>query len=61
MNDKYVLKFEAGLMEQIFKFDVKQYPSLEMFVKAIDEPFINKVRERFNDMYLQLSAAMTSN
>jgi len=54
MNDKYQVKFEAGPMEQIFKFNLADVKSLDNLKKLIDEKFIETVRSRFNEMYLQL-------
>ncbi len=56
MNDKYQVKFEAGPMEQTFKFNLAEVKSLENLKKIIDETFIESVRLRFNDMYLQMKA-----
>ena len=53
MNDKYQVKFEAGPMEQTFKFNQAEVGSLENLKKRIDEKFIETVRARFNEMYLQ--------
>lgn len=57
MNDKYIVKFEAGPMEQLFKFPQAKYPGLESIQALIDEAFIEKVRLRFNEMYQQLIEA----
>ena len=54
MNDKYQVRFEAGPMEQIFKFSVDEVGNLEGLKKRIDETFINTTRKRFNEMFLQL-------
>ncbi len=57
MNDKYIVKFEAGPMEQAFKFYTEDVKSLERLKSMIDEAFIEKVRVRFNEMFLQLKEA----
>lgn len=54
MNDKFQVRFEAGPMEQIFKFDMEDVKNLDGVKKRIDENFISKTRTRFNDMFLQL-------
>lgn len=54
MNDKYQVRFEAGPMEQIFKFTVEEVGSLEGLKKRIDETFISTTRKRFNEMFVQL-------
>jgi hypothetical protein len=54
MNDKYIVKFEAGPMEQSFKFQTEQVKSVENLKKMINANFIETVRLRFNDMFLQM-------
>ncbi|MDI9340831.1 MAG: hypothetical protein QM534_09720 [Sediminibacterium sp.] len=56
MNDKYMVKFEAGPMEQTFKFLVEEVRTVEQLKEKITADFIEKVRLRFNDMFLQLKA-----
>jgi hypothetical protein len=58
MNDKYIVKFEAGPMEQAFKFDIQQAKSVDNLKKMINDSFIETVRERFNQMYLQLTSSL---
>lgn len=57
MNDKYIVKFEAGPMEQSFKFQTDQVKSVENLKKMINADFIETVRLRFNDMFLQMKNA----
>ncbi len=57
MNDKYIVKFEAGPMEQSFKFQTEQVKSVENLKKMINADFIETVRLRFNDMFLQMKEA----
>lgn len=54
MNDKYIVKFEAGPMEQTFKFDQSTFSGVEAISKAIDEEFLKKVKARFNEMFLEM-------
>lgn len=54
MNDKYIVKFEAGPMEQSFKFQTEQVKSVENLKKMINADFIETVRLRFNAMFLQM-------
>lgn len=58
MNDKYIVKFEAGPMEQAFKFYTDDVKSLEGVKKIINYEFIEAVRQRFNEMFLQLKNAV---
>lgn len=54
MNDKFIVKFEAGPMEQSFKFDTADVKSLEGVKAIINPDFIETVRKRFNEMYMQM-------
>jgi hypothetical protein len=53
MNDKYLVKFEAAMMEQVFKFDTTDIKSVDALKQIINADFIDAVRKRFNDMFLQ--------
>lgn len=54
MNDKYQVKFEAGPMEQTFKFTIEEVRGVENLKKMINEDFIEKTRLRFNEMFLAM-------
>ncbi len=56
MNDKYIVKFEAGPMEQVFKFNADEVQGLESIQKLITDDFKNRVVERFNEMFLAMRA-----
>jgi len=53
MNDKYQVRFEAGPMEQIFKYTKDDVGGLEGLKARMSDDFIAQVRNRFNDMFLQ--------
>ncbi len=57
MNDKFIVKFEAGPMEQAFKFYTEEVKSVEHLKTLINDAFIEKVRTRFNEMFLQMKEA----
>ena len=57
MNDKYLVKFEAAMMEQVFKFDTTDIKSVDALKQIINADFIDVVRKRFNEMFLQYKAA----
>lgn len=59
MNDKYIVKFEAGPMEQAFKFHTDQVKSLDNLKKLISPEFIETTRGRFNEMFLQMKAVIS--
>ena len=54
MNDKYIVKFEAGPMEQAFKFYTEDVKSVDRLKTIINDDFIEKVRTRFNEMFIQI-------
>lgn len=54
MNDKFQVRFEAGPMEQIFKFHKDEVGDLAGLKKRVDAAFIEQTRQRFNDMFMQL-------
>lgn len=56
MNDKYQVRFEAGPMEQLFKFTVEEVKNVENLKKLINREFIETTRKRFNEMFLQMRA-----
>jgi hypothetical protein len=56
MNDKYLVKLEAGPMEQVFKFAIEEVKGVENLKKIVNDDFVEKCRVRFNDMFLQLKA-----
>ena len=60
MNEKYIVNFEAGPMEQAFKFSSEEVKSLEELKSMINDEFIETVRLRFNEMYLQFKAALNN-
>lgn len=57
MNDKYIIKFEAGDMEQVFKLPQTEAGGIDAIDKMLTESFINKVIERFNEMFVSFKAA----
>ena len=58
MNDKYVLKLEAGPMEQTFKFPVEEIKGIGDIEKMVDDDFLKKAVARFNEMFLCLRSAL---
>ena len=57
MNDKFIVKFEAGPMEQAFKFYTEDVKSVDGLKKLINDSFIETVRLRFNEMFMQMKEA----
>lgn len=61
MNDKFILKLEAGPMEQTFKFDQEKHPGFEAVQKLVDAEFLRKAHDRFNEMFLDMRATTERN
>lgn len=61
MNDKYIIKFEAGLMEQAFKIKESEIGGMESIQKLLDVDFMKKVVDRFNEMFLALKDTKEKN
>jgi hypothetical protein len=61
MNDKYQVKFEAGPMEQTYKLSYDEVNGIDGIRKLVDEEFLQKVTERFNEMYLGFKDAKQRN
>ena len=59
INEKFIVKFEAGPMEQSFKFDNADVKGVENLKKLITPDFIEAVRKRFNEMFLQMKDLKT--
>jgi hypothetical protein len=57
MNDKYLVKFEAAMMEQVFKFNTTDVKGVDALKQIINADFIEAVRKRFNEMFLQYKAS----
>jgi hypothetical protein len=57
MNSKYVIKLEAGQMEQVFKINQSEIGGMEGIQKLLDEEFLKKVIARFNEMFLSFKQA----
>jgi hypothetical protein len=58
-NNRYLIKFESGLLEQTFKvnqFDLTGEADLH---KLADDAFIGEALERFDDMARSLNQAMS--
>jgi hypothetical protein len=61
MNDKYLVKIEAGPMEQMYKFFHDEVSGVDALKKIIDEQFLSSVHEHFNAMFISLKSAKERN
>lgn len=57
-NNKYLVKFERGLLEQTYKFSEFDVTGESEIKEMIDEAFIKKVLDRFADMAKDHAALM---
>lgn len=57
MNDKYQVQFEAGPMIQTFKILHSEVDGIDGVKQLVDTVFVEKIMERFNEMYLSLKDA----
>ncbi|MEO6884116.1 MAG: hypothetical protein ABI199_08840 [Bacteroidia bacterium] len=57
MNDKFIIQFEAGFMEQIFKINQNEIAGLEGIQELLDESFMQKITARFNEMFTEFNQA----
>ena len=59
-NDKYIIKFEKGHLEQSYKVSELDLLGDEHFSSILNESFINAVIERFDNMAADFNHAMNS-
>jgi hypothetical protein len=59
-NNRYLIKLEAGLLEQTFKVQEYDVASEEELKKIVNEDFINAAIARFNEMAASLQNSMNN-
>lgn len=57
MNDKYQIQFVAGPMEQTFKISHTDIDGVEGIKKMLDDEFMTKIMNRFNEMFISFKEA----
>lgn len=57
-NNKYLVKFEQGLLEQTYKIPETEITSEKDLETLLSEAFLSKVRTRFKDMMADLQEAI---
>ncbi|PTQ96860.1 hypothetical protein C8P68_104352 [Mucilaginibacter yixingensis] len=51
MNQKFIIKTEKGVYEQIYKVaDMDLLKGIDSVFELLDEEFLNKINERFKEM-----------
>lgn len=58
MNEKYIVKFEAGPMEQVYKLSQEKAKGFEHVQKIVDEQFQDAVLKKFGEMFEEMRAAI---
>tara|TARA_Y100000782_G_C10186452_1_gene266898 strand:+ start:3353 stop:3598 length:246 start_codon:yes stop_codon:yes gene_type:complete len=58
MNDRYLIKLEAGPMEQTYKLSAENFKSLEEIKTFLDEAFLDEARNLHNEMFKNLKAGL---
>lgn len=59
-NNRYLIKFEDGLLEQTFKIDQFDLESENDLTKVVSEAFIQDAVSRFHAMHTSLRTAVES-
>ncbi|MFD2934514.1 hypothetical protein [Spirosoma flavum] len=55
-NGKYIVKIEAGPYEQTYKISEMDFSDPETVPTMLDEPFLNRVAQRFQEMAIDWQA-----
>ena len=58
MNEKYIVKFEAGPMEQVYKLSQQKAKGMEHVLKIVDEQFQNEVLQKFGEMFEMMRTSL---
>jgi len=58
LNEKYIVKFEAGPMEQVFKLSQGKLRGMDHVMQIVDAEFQQEVMKRFGDMFEQMRVAL---
>lgn len=61
MNEKFIVKFEAGPMEQVYKLSQGKIAGMEHVQKIVDEQFQNEVLKKFGEMFEAMRASLDRN
>lgn len=58
MNEKYIVKFEAGPMEQVYKLSQGKISGMDHVMKIVDEQFQSEVLKKFGEMFESMRLAL---
>ena len=59
-NNRYIIKLEAGFLEQTFKVDQFHFSNEEEVTRLVSDGFIAQALQRFEEMNGSLQQAMKS-
>jgi hypothetical protein len=59
-NNRYLVKLESGFLEQTFKIEEYDLSSDEDLKKIVNERFIKKALDRFQDMAISLNEEVSA-
>lgn len=58
MNEKYIVKFEAGPMEQVYKLSQDKAKGFDHVQKIVDAQFQSAVLKKFGEMFEEMRSAL---
>lgn len=58
MNEKYIVKIEAGPMEQTYKFSTEELENAEAVRTLFNDAFMQQIKAIFNTMYAERNAQL---
>lgn len=61
MNEKYIVKFEAGPMEQVYKLSQEKAKGLDHVKQIVDEQFQAAVLKKFGEMFEEMRLTLARN
>lgn len=61
MNEKYIVKFEAGPMEQVYKLSQGKVAGMEHVQRIVDEQFRGEVMKKFGEMFESMRSSLERN
>ena len=61
MNEKYIVKFEAGPMEQVYKLSQGKIGGMEHVQRIVDAQFQDEVLKKFNEMFEAMRSSLERN
>lgn len=58
MNEKYIVKFEAGPMEQVYKLSQGKIRGMEHVQQLVDAQFQEEVLKKFSEMFEAMRSSL---